>query len=71
MNQPVNYQRSQVVMIYEDPVTQTKPEGEAVLLRKVSEDEYSERWIVRFTNSSEDFSPCNVERIISRYPETK
>jgi hypothetical protein len=56
-------------MIYEDPVTQTKPEGEAVLLRKVSEDEYSERWIVRFTGSN-PYDP-NVERIISKYPESK
>jgi hypothetical protein len=63
--EPIKHQKSQSIMIYEDPVTQTKPEGHAVLLRKLSEDEYFERWIVRFESAGNE--EPNVERRISKY----
>ena len=70
MNQPaIKYKKSQTVLIYEDPITQTKPEGQAVLLRKLSEDEYFERWIVRFESAGNE--EPNVERKISKYPQTE
>jgi len=70
MNQPaINYKKSQTVLIYEDPITQTKPEGHAVLLRKLSEDEYFERWIVRFEDLGHEDK--NVERVVPKYPQTE
>ena len=36
------------VMIYEDPMTETKPEGKALLLRKMHDEAGMERWKVCF-----------------------
>ncbi|KKN87470.1 hypothetical protein LCGC14_0259250 [marine sediment metagenome] len=36
------------VTIYEDPMTQRVPEGEAKLIKKISTSMGGERWIVRF-----------------------
>lgn len=41
------------VMIYEDPMTQKKPEGKAVLVGKIAETQVMERWNVKF-ESDED-----------------
>lgn len=38
-----------IVTIYEDPLTEQKPEGKAKLVQKVNEDELGlERWLVEF-----------------------
>lgn len=61
--------QSQVVMIYEDPYTRLKPEGQAVLLRRLAVlggVPAAERWMVRFvTVETEDHNyERNVERLI-------
>ena len=48
-------QTKQIVTIYEDPITCTKPEGEAELLTK--EDTYNdglESWLVRFLDEPDE-----------------
>lgn len=40
----------ETVKIYEDPLTETKLEGEATLVLKVAEDAESETWRVIFDN---------------------
>ena len=46
----------QIVTIYEDPLTELKPEGKAVLLEKTEmETEDAEYWIVSFEGKSDVF----------------
>jgi hypothetical protein len=40
--------RGSRVTIYEDPITKTKPEGEAKLVKQISYDPQCERWYVDF-----------------------
>ncbi len=40
--------KNDIVMIYEDPITQERPEGKAILLECIDNDRNPERWIVRF-----------------------
>jgi len=50
--------RGSRMMIYEDPGTERKPEGEALLLSKVRVQHFLpgvEQWNVRFGNESEVF----------------
>lgn len=42
------------VMIYEDPVTQLKPEGEAKLIKKIEEHHGMEYWVVNFLSDGYD-----------------
>lgn len=35
-------------MVYQDPLTEQRPEGEAVLMEKVGENEHTEDWRVSF-----------------------
>ena len=45
----------EIVMIYEDPITRQKPEGKAVLLRKIADmGDSLERWAVRFEGDGAD-----------------
>lgn len=44
----------QIVDVYEDPMTCLKLEGKAELIKKVSEDEYFEKWEVRFEGCEEE-----------------
>jgi hypothetical protein len=55
-------QKGDVVMIYEDPITEQKPEGKAELLKKVGGDEEVEQWIVRFLD--DDLKTCQTLRLI-------
>lgn len=71
--------KGDVVTIYEYPVTQEKPEGQAVLLRKVSdgvlyqlgdsEDLYLELWKVRFLGWREEYGPVERSILVAR-PKT-
>jgi hypothetical protein len=53
--------KGQVVTIYEDPVTKTKPEGQARLQELITQSGYCERWVVQFLD--DDFNNP-VERLI-------
>lgn len=44
----MNHKKGEILMIYEDPLTQTKEEGWAKLLRKIMEHDRSEYWRVEF-----------------------
>jgi len=43
--------RGQLVMVYEDPITKLRCEGQAVLVRPVEEGRPLERWMVRFVGT--------------------
>jgi len=59
--------KGDIVMIYQDPVTRQKPEGEAVLFELISQDEDFERWGVVFvpTSGLEDPDRTVYERNIA------
>ncbi len=52
-------EKGQIVTIYEDPVTQTKIEGEAKLLGKIAENTNLEDWKVEFLDDG-----YRTERVI-------
>lgn len=41
-------EKGQIIMIYQDPITQQKPEGEAKLLKLEKDDPDQQYWKVRF-----------------------
>ena len=43
--------KGQIITIYEDPLTERKPEGEARLLRKIAENDEFEDWEVEFLDN--------------------
>lgn len=55
-------QPGDIVMIYQDPITQKDPEGRATLVRQISPDEGDglSRWVVRFWDDPE---ACYVRTI--------
>lgn len=42
--------QGKVLEVYRDRYTEEEPEGKAELIKKIGDDLYSERWIVRFLN---------------------
>ena len=48
-----------MVAIYEDPITEKRPEGKARLVRRLNADHEGgmtlERWLVRFEGDAQDF----------------
>lgn len=57
-------EKGQIVTIYEDPITKTRVEGRATLLRKIREypEGHQERWKVHFLGDS---PRIKVERNLS------
>jgi hypothetical protein len=53
-------EKAKRVFVYEDPVSCLRLEGVATLVKKISSDHWSERWLVRFDNGDE------VERTINK-----
>lgn len=55
-----DYARGAVVMIYQDPFTRQRPEGQARLLSLLSDDGETQRWRVRFLGEDR-----NVDRTLA------
>ena len=55
--------KGHVVTIYEDPLTETKPEGKAELIKLIGEYDSLEEWEIRFCDDNFECS-----RFIKRLP---
>jgi hypothetical protein len=52
--QTATYRPGETVKVYIDPVSQTKPEGEAKLVEHLDNVRKLERWSVRFNDASQN-----------------